>query len=279
MGNKRNPSLYDILGDAMQDIAEHGYDSETRIAYWANQLRKAAEKMFSRHDANRMLRDSLRSIYQRMVEKGQINKYHFGVDRFTLERIKPKLRAELDRRIMASANLIKLNREAAIQKTLHRFQGWSTSIPSGGIEHTGRGKSKATIYKNISQLSFEDRRLTIDQGYKLISNLNEIIATDSGAIAAEWNSHWRQAGYNYRKDHKVRDKKIYTVRGNWAIEKGLMKSGKAGYTDEITQPGEEVYCRCYYRWIYALSSIPKEMLTDKGASALAAAKKITRNAA
>jgi hypothetical protein len=37
-----------------------------------------------------------------------------------------------------------------------------------------------------------------------------------------------------------------------------------GYTDEIEQPGEFVYCRCYYQWIYALRDLPRDMLTQRG---------------
>jgi hypothetical protein len=49
-----------------------------------------------------------------------------------------------------------------------------------------------------------------------------------------------------------------------------MKPSKAGYTDEITQPAEEVYCRCYYEYIYNLDALPAVMLTKKGQAALAA---------
>jgi len=48
-----------------------------------------------------------------------------------------------------------------------------------------------------------------------------------------------------------------------------MKAGDAGYTDEITTPGEEVFCRCFYRWIYNLRDLPKDMLTIKGKEQLA----------
>jgi hypothetical protein len=65
----------------------------------------------------------------------------------------------------------------------------------------------------------------------------------------------------------LRNDKIYAIRDNWAIEKGLMNKG-AGYTDEMTAPGEEVYCRCNYVYIYGLSKLPEEMLTAKGRAEL-----------
>jgi hypothetical protein len=54
-----------------------------------------------------------------------------------------------------------------------------------------------------------------------------------------------------------------------------MKPGEAGYTDQITKPGEEVFCRCYYRWLYNMRALPPAMLTVKGAEQLAAVRKRT----
>ena len=54
-----------------------------------------------------------------------------------------------------------------------------------------------------------------------------------------------------------------------AIERGLMKAGPAGYTDEIDKPGERVFCRCYYQFVYMLASLPDDMLTEKGREYLA----------
>ena len=106
-------------------------------------------------------------------------------------------------------------------------------------------------------------RLQIDQGHKFSNTLNDIIAVDGGAIAAKWKSHYRQPGYDYREDHKERDGNYYAIRGSWAMEKGLMNKGE-GYTDDMTMPGEEIFCRCGYTYIYSLRKIPEEMLTSKG---------------
>jgi hypothetical protein len=57
-------------------------------------------------------------------------KRHQGISRFTLNYLEPKLRTELDRRILASVDLIQLNRRKAIDTTLSRFSGWASSIPS-----------------------------------------------------------------------------------------------------------------------------------------------------
>ena len=101
-----------------------------------------------------------------------------------------------------------------------------------------------------------------------MGNINNLIAVEGGAIAARWHSKWRQPGYQYREDHKERDGKIWAIRGNWAIEKGLMKPGPNGYTDEITMVNEEPFCDCSYVYLYTLRALPDTMLTAKGLKAI-----------
>src|SRR5207247_2394734 len=105
-----------------------------------------------------------------------------------IDQIKPALHAELERRIMASADLIKLNRKAAIEKTVQRFSGWATSVPPGGTRATDKKKEKDSIKKSLKSLPFEERRVIIDQSHKFVANLNEIVAKDGGAIAGRWHS-------------------------------------------------------------------------------------------
>jgi hypothetical protein len=267
-GSVRSAFL-DVIARAVTDIAEHGYDSPERVKYWVDQLKRSAEGAARpEHELQRMLVDALMSDYRRLVDRGDLLKRHTGVARFTIDRLRPHLRAELDRRILASADLIRRNREAAIAKTLQRFSAWSTSIPKGGTDALKRAEVKASMRKSLASLPFEERRVIIDQGHKLRSSLSEIIAVDGGAIAARWRSRWRQAGYNYRQDHKDRDDRVYAVRGSWALERGFAKVGPAGYTDDITKPGEEPFCRCYYQYLYNLRDLPDEMVTKRGRDAL-----------
>ena len=139
-------SYYDVLTAAIDDLATNGYDSAERVAYWSQRIKEAAERtMGSESEMERQLREALRAVYGRLIEKGGIAQYHQGVGRFTIERVRPQLRAELDRRILAAANLIKLNRKESIEKTLRRFQGWSTSIPKGGSDAVKRREEKSKI--------------------------------------------------------------------------------------------------------------------------------------
>lgn len=267
MPTNRN-DYYSVLSDAIEDIIEHGYDSAARIAYWSAKLKDAAERTLKpQTEMEAMLRETLASTYKRMVDNGGLVRMHPGVARWTIEKVRPALRAELDRRILASADLIRLNKKAAVEKTLHRFAGWSTSIPAGGTEASSKRAEAAKIRKPLAQVKFEERRVLIDQGHKLTSSLNSIVATDGGAIGGVWRSNWRQPNYNYREDHKERDGLFYAVDGSWAVEQGLIRKGE-DYTKNITQPAEEPFCRCFYRYVYALRDVPPEYLTAKGKAAL-----------
>ncbi|EJZ8383009.1 hypothetical protein ACP5F4_000455 [Klebsiella oxytoca] len=257
--------------EAVKFFLRNGYTSRQELEQWQSIIRQAAESETD-DDYMSMVSDRLRKAYDLQVSKAGALERHKGLSRFTLNYMEPKLRSELDRRILASADLIKLNRTAAINKTVQRFSGWATSIPvqdyvGGGLSASSRSGIVANaqhIQKSAEQVDYEARRVMIDQSHKLIANIDNIIATGNNAIAAEWHSHWRQPGYDYREDHKERDKLIYLIRGNWAQKNGYVKAGRAGYLDEITQPGEEVFCRCYVTYLYNLRSIPEDMLTQKG---------------
>lgn len=262
-------NFYSLLGAAIRDIEENGFDSVARIEDWCRRIREAAiASMTPPHVLEAALNDTMRAIYTRMVERGGMLRMHPGLPRFTLDRVKPRLRAALDRRIMANVSLIRLNQTSAVEKTIQRLSGWATSIPAGGSDAVDKGEVKADIRKALASLPFEERRVIVDQSHKLTGELNNILAVDGGAIAVVWKSHFRQAGYNYRPDHKERDGQVYMLRGNWAAQKGLMKPGPAGYYDEITSVGQEVFCRCYAAYVYTLRALPDDMLTQKGAAEL-----------
>lgn len=268
-------TLFELVTEAVRDISEHGFTDMERVQGWMDRIRaKALEGMMPERELQELLRKTLESTFQSQIGRGLILQHHAGVSRFTLQRVEPKLRDALDKRIMASANLIKLNREAAIQRTMQRFSGWATSIPEGGSDQVDKVHEKMEIRKALTQLPFVERRVAIDQGHKFVASLSTILAENAGAIAGRWHSHWRQPGYQFRKDHKERDPApapgrghVFAVRGNWAIERGFMTTG-AGYTDSITQPAEEPFCRCFYTWFYGLRQLPDDMLTATGRAEL-----------
>lgn len=267
---KEKQSFYSVIAAAIRDIEEHGFDSLNRIQNWVARIRAAAQSfLIPERVLAGVLNNTLTRVYTNLVEKGGYKVINPGVSRFDVTRLQPKLRGELDRARTVSAQLIKLNREQMIETTERRFSGWASSVPEGGSKVVDKKEEKENVAKALKSLPFEERRVMIDQGAKLSSSINRIIALDNNAIAAEWHSHWREAGYDYRKDHKERDQKVYLIRDSWAHKAGLVKPGPAGYTDEITQPAEEVYCRCKYKYKFNIRGIPEEMLTEKGKKELA----------
>ena len=209
-------------------------------------------------------------IQEQIVARGgEILKMHEGVGKFTLQKLAPALRSELDRAVRTNANLIKLNKAQAVEKTMQRFAGWATSVPAGGTRVEDRAKTKTDIRKALAQLPFAERRVAIDQGHKFVASLNRIVAEGGGAIAAKWRSHKHQLNYNGRPEHNARDGHIFLIRNSWEQEKGLVKAGPDGYTDEIEEPGQLVFCRCAYVFMYSIGQLPDAMLTDKGREELA----------
>jgi len=254
--------------EAVKFFLRNGYISRQELERWQSIIRQAAESETDA-DFGGLVTRNLTHSYDLQIGRAAALKRHPGISRFTLNYIEPKLRTELDRRILASVDLIKLNRQKAIDTTLSRFSGWASSIPSAdsialnGIQGTLR-ETAGHIQKAAEKVDYEARRVMIDQNHKLIANIDNVIATSNNAIAAIWHSHWRRPGYDFREDHKERDQLYYLIRGNWAQKNGYVKAGPAGYLDEITQPGEEVFCQCYVTYIYNLRSIPEDMLTQKG---------------
>jgi intein/homing endonuclease len=236
-------SFYETLTEAVKDFTENGYDDPQRLADWMLRLREAANAdLPSPSELERRMKIAMEAVYKRSTSFGSVTRRHPSISRLTIDAIEPSLRPELTRRILASADLIKLNREQAIDKTLQRFSGWATSVPAGGSRIVDKVDIKADISKSLKQVKFEQRRMEIDQGHKLMASIDAVIAQDTGAIAAKWRDRGSiDKTYNARHSHLARDSKIYAIRGNWAMGKGLMNKG-AGYTDEMTAPGEEVFC-------------------------------------
>lgn len=265
-------SFYEVSSAAIDDIMEHGFDSQERLEKWVTLLASSAQSALAPSGViERLVRGQLDRTFKR--EMANLVKVHSGVSQFTLANIKSELRAELQRRILASAGLIKLNREASVARTLQRFAGWASSVPAGGTDLQKRREVKAQVKRGISGLPFEERRVVIDQGHKLSASINEIVATAGGAIAAIWHHVKRgPPSYESRPEHvkRAREAKLFLVRDSWAHKDGLVKAGAAGYTDDVVQPAVEVFCSCWWEFVYALRDLPADMLTAKGKEAMKA---------
>lgn len=263
------PSLFETATAAVNHYRQYGFTSQAQLDQWVAKIRRSALlQLATPAETERYLKAALSQKYSLMVNQGGILRDMPDLKRVNIDRVKPKLRAELDRRIMASASLIKLNRAEAMDKTLRRFQGWATSIPPGGSRAVDIKAEKDDIRKAITSMDFIERRVVIDQTHKLVATVKNIVAVENGALAIEWNSPWRRPGYAFRPDHKERDQRLYLIRDSWAHQKGLVKPGPAGYYDEITSVGQEPFCSCTGRYVFALRKLPPDMLTKAGLFAL-----------
>lgn len=253
-----------ILSAAVKNLIANGFDDE-RVKTWSARLLGALSRTLLPVSFLRArLRMALSRELERVLTPAQIARRHRGVSRFTLKELAPQMQRELTQRIAASADLITLNREASIRRTLQRFQGWASAIPLGGTTRLSVSKETQLLRRHFASLPFEERRVIIDQGHKLVSSVNSIIAENGGAITARWHSHWRELNYDYRPAHKTHDGQLFVLRDNWALKAGLMKLAGRPYTDQLEQPAELPFCRCYYEYVYKLASLPEEMLTVKG---------------
>lgn len=254
-----------VLTEAVAWFAEHGMSDQRALEQWMGRLRLAAEEsLISAQELSRILERSLLMRYNRLVTRGGWRKYHRGLpQRFSIAQVEPELRQLLSARILASANLIRLHRDENILRIMQRFSGWASSVPAGGSAKIERREVKKHITKSFYQLPFEERRLSIDQGHKLIAAVNQTIAEGAGAIAMRWR-HVHQAGYDGRPEHEARDNEIYALKGNWAIKAGLMKKGHNPYYEDTEKAAEAPYCRCWVVAIYDLNDLPEDMLTRKG---------------
>lgn len=256
-------TFYQLVLAAIRDIEQNGFDSVERVEGWAGKIKKQALiEMLSDEDMNKQLRQFLKDTYLKFI-KYTAPKSHIGISRIKFVQSQPKLLAELDRRMYASLDLVKINKKETVDKVLQRFKGWATSIPSGGSGAVDNREVSADLRKSMVSLDSRQKRVFIDQSHKLKASLNNILAQDGGAIAVKWKSQFRSIGYNYREEHKDRNDKIYLLRDSWAKSQGLVKPNNDGYYEDITGVGEEVNCRCFAQYIYTINNLPDEMKTKK----------------
>lgn len=254
-----------LLTEAVKYFTINGYTNPHALDLWMTRLREAAEAdMPSVMVLDRRVNQALSRIYKKATAPNRIVKAHRNVPAFTPQMLPLNLQDELRKRILVSADLIKLNREQAVEKTLQRFAGWATSVPDGGSKVVDKIDVKANVSKSLAQVKYEERRLLTDQGHKLMASIDAVLAEDNDAIAAIWHDRGEHdPSYNARHSHLARSGKVYAIRSSWAMQEGLMRKG-AGYTDEMTQPREEVSCTCHYEYLYSPADLPADMLTVKG---------------
>jgi len=65
----RTESYFDVLTLAVNDLSDHGYDDPSRVLYWTERLRKAADAgTTSPEIMERMLREAMASTYRNLID-------------------------------------------------------------------------------------------------------------------------------------------------------------------------------------------------------------------
>jgi hypothetical protein len=143
-------------------------------------------------------------------------------------------------------------------------------VPMGGTKDKEIKSRIGEIKKELRTLAKWDRLFYVYKARSFPAEVEFLFSLEGNPIAAIW--HYKpideQTDYPKTYDHKQRDELVYAVRGNWAITKGLMKAGPNGYLDEISRPSQEIGCMCYLGWLYSISDLPTNMVTEKGVSEL-----------
>jgi len=262
--------LSDILQSAITDIAVNGYNSEITINRWLMRLQNSLKNYSAGLPQARSLIDkSMTNEFNRQFFDFRGNptskflQRNRGIDAFTLQRLRPKAQAKLQERIIQNANLIVLDRDAAIADTLKRFQGWTVGqVAKQALTKTDVKEQAETILKPISNspANFVKRLRVIDQNAKMVAAVNDVIANDGGALAMTWHQNWsanpREKGTSEKTNHKQFDGKTFIMRESWAVKEGLLKKGELPFYEDLgTTPGHEVYCGCTASYDYSLTAL------------------------
>ncbi|CAI3954065.1 unnamed protein product [Commensalibacter communis] len=240
--------------------------TQPMLSSWQDELKDLLNENNTVVDVN-LIQEHLSKIVNRQVTRKVLNKNFKGSNlSFTQNKLSNFAKKYLNERILFSVSLIKDNRESQVKKTLQRFNGWVSAVPTDGITKAKESPREAVraILKPLVQRPFEERRVLIDQGHKLSASINDAIALDNNVIAVKWNSHWHELNYHYRQDHKERDKKLFFYKDNYFVQNGFIKKTDILYINDVDGFGQKPFCRCYGTYYCSLMDIPKEYLTKKG---------------
>jgi hypothetical protein len=277
-------SFFSALRDAIRHFAEHGYANVRHVEDWAHKLRLAADAEHDHQATYERVRRGMESQFERhMRSQGVAARKRPKIEPWTRERLMPEARDELENRIHAATDLIRLNRDEAVDRTVRRFKAWVSSVPAGGRVKPDTKAAHASVGKEARDARFIERRVAIDQTAKMLANVSDIVATGNGAIGGFWDATF-DIVRDHRTNHVGWHDLWFTAKDNWALKAGYVRSpnGMIGdrfgppsrpkADDNTVMPARAINCRCLLRYVYDLEDVPDDILTDKGHAALRAAK-------
>ena len=194
-----------------------------------------------------------------------------GIDmKGTFEQLEPLIRrahAECQAHITKTTEGF---RNDELEEALACFEQWARSIPLGGTKDKAFRDGARDVRQNLKAFPKWSERFYYATIRNFPNAIEAMSARANGALAALWHCY----GWQNEPEHDRNNGKVFLVRGNWAIAKGLIHDAGARYTDEMPQPGNDG-CRCSYQFLYNLRNLPPELLTPLGKAKLAEARKVT----
>jgi hypothetical protein len=162
----------------------------------------------------------------------------------------------------AQANTFFAQQKTAFDQLLGDFLA---GIPDGGTKTAMLRSHVNPIKRALKDLLQWDCDLNRLQASTFMSEVKDFLtpATDN-PLAMIWHfSPWSCLV----PSHNELDEQWYAIRGNWAIQKGLMQVSANGFHDEIKKRSRELGCMCSSQFVFSFTSLPQDMLTPAGLAA------------
>ena len=135
-------------------------------------------------------------------------------------------------------------------------------VPAGGRKDAEFKKRITKVKRNARWVIKWGRTFCYQHQKSYSSELNHFEAMMDDSIAARWHNSNKMEDYEDFPEcgyHKVRDRKVYAIKGNLALASGEMKLGQDGYLDDLDLPGYALNCECHLDYIYYPEDLPKAM--------------------
>ena len=250
-----------LLREAVSHFTRFGFTSPADVNDWLTKLSAAASNHLEVEKAIERVEKALAGRFNRELGRGRLQGRKGKVSKLSIDQLEPRLRQELERRMYAARMQVTGQHRAALEHIHNRFLGMATAGKQPGkVKAAARHISKAA-----RDAKAQARMTAIDQTFKLMATLDEVIAEDSQSIGGFWDATW-DIKRKHRPEHAIRHDQWYPRRGCWADRDGHLKRA-LGYMDEWDMPGVLINCQCQYRYVYDLEDVPPQFLTAKGRKA------------
>lgn len=196
-----------------------------------------------------------------------------GLKGWRLEKIKPALRKEYKKSLLANILLITTQNESMMSLLRSRFTDWI--LKSSRDQNADSLKKALDITQATAKVNKRVNMIIKDQTRKSLNTYDEVVAKEYEAIGFIWNTRrdkkvvgnptglYPGNGNEKHRNHYERQGKFYFYKDTWAIKKGLINTKAKNFKwaeFEDGMPGIPINCRCFAYNIYDIEDVPKEFL-------------------